>query len=275
MIFNLNTQLVKELPEGLAPVLRGLYYGDALFETIRVFDGRIPFIEQHCSRLFRGMELMGYVIPDDWCPDYFHAEILRTAPSNARVRLTVWRSPGGLYFPEDNTPQFLIQARSLTTEAFQWSSDGLRVGLCTSIRLAVDRLSGLKAPNAPRYVAASQEARSRGWDDAVILNAHERVCEATSSNIFWMNDGALFTPPLSDGCVTGVMRELLLALTKREGYAVSEKSATFADLLAADELFLTNAVSGIRPVVECEGKVYGFQKTAGLFDLVAGNIANF
>lgn len=267
-MFNLNAQLVNELPDGLALAQRGLFYGDALFETIRVFEGKIPLMAAHWARLSNGLRAMRYSVPAQWSAAFFENEILKTAPKNARVRLTVWRSPGGLYLPENDAPQFLVTVAALESGVFEWDFNGVKIGLCESVRLPVDTLSGLKTLNAARYVAAAQEAREKGWDDAVILNTADRVCEATSSNVFWFENETLCTPPLADGCVTGVMRELLLFLTKANGYAVQEKPATFARLLSADEVFLTNAIRGIRWVREIEGTAFGFAETRKLFELM-------
>lgn len=271
-MFNLNTNLVNELPTGLDLAQRGLFYGDALFEAIRVFEGKIPLMSAHWARLSSGLNMMGYQIPARWSAVFFENEILKTAPKNARARLTVWRSPGGLYAPENDTPQFLITVAALESGTFEWDFEGLQTGLCESVRLSVDRFSGLKTLNAARYVAAAQEARKRGWDDAVILNAHDRVCEATSSNVFWLEGKTLCTPPLSDGCVTGVLRGLLLALTKAAGYAVMEKSAGYADILAADEVFLTNAVRGIRWVREIEGTAFNCSEIKKIYELTVKHL---
>lgn len=269
-MFNLNAQHVKELPEGLALAERGLYYADALFETIRVFEGRIPLMEAHWQRLSKGLKTMRYRVPSFWSAAFFENEILKTAPENARVRLTVWRAPGGLYFPQNNEPQFLIAVKVLEPGMYQWLEGGIQMGLCESVRLPVDRFSGLKTLNAARYVVAAQEAQERGWDDAVLLNAYDHVCETTSSNIFWFEGEALCTPPLADGCVTGVMRDLLLTLTKTSGYKVVEKTIHMEGLLAAQEVFLTNAVRGIRWVRSCEGKVFSSTETRKLHELMVG-----
>ena len=253
---NFNTQLIADWPADMLAMQRGLYYGDALFESIRVFDGRIPLMPAHWERLSRGLIAMGYQIPAHWSADFFAKEILRAAYGNARVRLTIWRSPGGLYDPQDDTPQFLITAKELTSNAFDGYSEGLSVGLSEGVRLSVDSLSGLKTLNGARYVAAAKEARANGWDDAIILNCREQVCEATSSNIFWIANHQVCTVPLSDGPVTGILRDLLLRLLPASGYPVLEKSIHFEELLAADEVFFTNAVRGIRWVGHCEGKVF-------------------
>lgn len=273
-MFNLNAQIFKELPEGLALAHRGLYYADALFETVRVFDGRIPLLERHWDRLSRGLQRLRYKIPPDWSVSFFEKEILKIAPDNARVRLTVWRAPGGLYLPQNNEPQFLIAAQNLESNMFQWFEAGIQIGLCESVRLPVDTLSGLKALSAARYVAAAQEARERGWDDAIVLNAFDRVCEATSSNVFWLEGNTFCTPPLADGCVTGVLRDLLLTLTRAAGGEILEKQATFDTLLMAREVFLTNAVRGIRWVRNCEGTVYQNTETRKLHEQMVGYLAH-
>ncbi len=262
----MNAQALDGLPEHVALLQRGLYYGDSLFESIRIFSGRMPLWEQHWARLSGGLRTMGYEVPVHWTGQYFKEQIQRIAPPNARVRLTVWRSPGGLYAPENNLPNFLLTAQALDSDQYTWDLNGVRLGLSKSVRLPVDALSGLKALNAPRYVVAMQEAHTAGWDDAVLLNAHDRLCETTASNLFWLEDSVFFTPPLSEGCVTGTLRSLLLALMPAWGYAVHEKPATFARLLRADEVFLTNAVRGIRWVGSCETRQYNGLKTKILYE---------
>ena len=269
----LNGQALDRLPEPLALVQRGLFYGDTLFESIRVFGGRIPLWEQHWARLTAGLRVMGYAIPAYWTGHYFKEQVLRAAGPNARVRWTVWRSPGGLYAPENNVPNFLLTAQVLESEVYEWNKTGISLGLCSVVRLPVDTLSGLKTLNAPRYVVAAQEAHTAGWDEAILLNMHDRVCETTGSNLFWLEDSVFCTPPLSEGCVTGTLRSLLLALMPGWGYDVQEKAATFARLLQADELFLTNAVRGIQWVRECHEKKFNSLKTKALHDRLIHEMA--
>ena len=251
---NLNGRLFEYFPEFLDQAQRALFYGDALFETLRVFDGRLPWLGRHWARLTAGLQSLGYELPDPWSADFFEAEIRKVAPLNARVRLTVWRSPGGLYAPEDNHPQFLITSRALAADRFEWIDPGISLGLCTSVRLPVDDFSNFKTLNAPRYVAAARMAQNNGWDDALLLNAHERICEATSSNVFWWEGPQLCTVPLSEGCVAGIARSVLLEYGPASGFVVQEKPATFAALRQADEIFLTNAIRGVVPVRHFVGR---------------------
>lgn len=261
---NLNGECLNNLPESLVLIQRGLYYGDSLFETLRVFRGRIPFLPRHWARLSEGLHRMRYTVPAHWSADFFQQEISRLAPSNARVRLTVWRSPGGFYAPVDDAPQFLLTAQELDSDRYEWNQRGLSIGCCQSVRLPVDALSGLKAPNAPRYVVAAQEARENGWDDVLLLNGLDHVCEATSSNIGWITGDRVSTPPLSEGPVTGVLRGMLPVLSTAAGLHYAEQAADLNTLLAADEVFLTNAIRGIQWVRSCEGKGFACNQTKRL-----------
>lgn len=266
MAVNYNGQHFRELPEHLVPVSRAIFYGDMLFETIRVFDDRLPFLDRHWSRLEAGLRAMGFVLPAHWNAAFFERQIRTVATTNARVRLSVWRAPGGLYLPENNDPQFLISSLPLEQNQYAWPETGLVLGVSDRVRLPVDTLSNFKTLNAPRYIAAAHEARDCGWDDALLLNCAERVCEATSSNVFWWEGSTLCTVPLSEGCVAGVFRAELLEIVRSKGFVIQEIPVTFANLQAADEIFLTNAIRGIVPVRIFAGKTLANLKTKRLFD---------
>ncbi|TNE57822.1 MAG: hypothetical protein EP344_10720 [Bacteroidetes bacterium] len=248
MAVNFNGEMHTELPADLVMIQRAAFYQDCLFETIRVFNQFIPWMDQHWDRLRRGLEAMYFDLPGDWDALFFQRQIQRFQLLNARVRLLVWRAPGGLYLPEDNTPRFLITTLPLPDARFAWEQPGLSMDCCHSVRLPVDHYSGFKTLNTSRYVVAAAEARSRGLDDVILLNTSDGVCEATSSNVFWWEGPVLCTVPLSAGCVAGIMRKTILALARMEGLAVQEKPATFATLESADEVFVTNAIRGIVPV---------------------------
>lgn len=247
---------------------RAIFYGDAIFETLRVVNGNAPLLERHITRLKKGMERLGFEVPDNWDTPFFEAEIAKISPLNARVRLTVYRSEGGLYFPEDNTPQCLCTATKLPSPLLEWATKPLQIGVCDRVRLPIDDFSGLKTLNAPRYVQAAIEARKAGWDDGLVLNSASRVCEATSSNVFWWKNGVLHTIPLTEGCVAGIMRELVLELAQKAGIEVLQLAVTPQDLVLADELFLTNAVRGIVPVGQLAGKGFQTNRTMQLFNIL-------
>jgi len=257
---NLNGQLLPVLPESFALLQRAAFYGDGLFETVRAFEGQVPFWPLHWERFSNGMKVLGFETPPHWTSDYFEKEITKSSPINARIRLTVWRSPGGLYLPTDDKPQFLVTTEPLQSGVFEWLGSGLNVCLCETVRLPVDSLSGIKILGGARYVAAAREARAKGVDDVIVLNAHGRVCEATGSNVIWLEGDIVFVPPSFDGQINGTLLKLLCGLLRTEGWEVREKPAFVEDLLGAEEVLLTNAIRGIRWVRNFEGKVFGHEK---------------
>lgn len=271
---NLNGNLVNELPEHIQMLQRGLYYGDSLFESLRVFEGKLPLLEAHWRRLAHGMHTMGYAVPPHWGTDYFKNQILRVSPANARVRLTIWRMPGGLYLPTASDPGFLITATPLTEASYEWPLHGHTACLSERVRLPIDALSGLKTLNAARYVAAAVEARKRGFEDAIVLNGQDSVCEAVSGNIFWFENSRLHTPPRGNGALTGILQNLLFALTDAAGTTIVEENATFARVLAADEVFTTNAVRGVLPLGRIEETVKPTHRTKAIHDLVVAHISH-
>ncbi len=254
MSINLNEVLLDNLPEPLALSSRGLYYGDGLFETIRVFRGAIPFMHLHWERLEAGLKVLGFEIPAFWSGNFFEQEILKITQGNARVRISVWRSAGGFFFPTDNSPNFLITAAPLDTPVFSWQETGLKIRQCDSVRLPIDALSGLKTLGGTRYVVAAMEARAKGADDVIVLNERGQICEASSSNILWIKGGVVFAPPTTDGQVSGTFQKILSEVLREEGIYIVEKPANFTELLDADEVLLTNAIQGIRWVQFLEGK---------------------
>ena len=270
---NLNGQLLPNAPESFALLQRAAFFGDGLFETIRAFEDKTPFWSLHWERLSLGLKALGFEVPTWWTSDYFEKEITKTSPGNARIRLTVWRSPGGFYLPTDDTPQYLVTTEPLQSDSFEWLGAGLEICLCETVRLPVDSLSGIKILSGARYVAAAREARAKGMDDALVLNTHGRVCEATASNIFWIKGDIVFVPPSFDGQINGTLQKLLYTLLQEEGWRVREKPTLVEDILGADEVFLTNAIRGIRWVRKFEGTVYDCALSSQFNDLLVKHLA--
>ncbi|MBL7775283.1 MAG: aminotransferase class IV, partial [Saprospiraceae bacterium] len=264
-----NGTLLDPPPPGLLEVQRGLFYGDGLFESMRMLEGALPLWPRHFRRLQLGMRILGLEGPPGWQAADWEREIRAVASGNARIRLTVWRAPGGLYLPADNRLQFMVGVQAMDSSVWAWPETGIRLGLAEGLRLPVDAWSGLKTLNAGRYVAAARQAAARGWDDALLCNAYDRVCEASSSNVFWWEGPLLCTTLLSEGCVAGVMRAQVLDSALVAGYVVQEKAVTFTELQAqAGEIFLSNAVRGIIPVRNFAGKKLPSSRTRALFETI-------
>lgn len=218
-------------------------YGEGLFETMRLHRGSIPLASLHFERLFTGMKTLGFRIPASLDPGQLTSDILKLAKLNnctnaARIRLSVSGGNGGLT-DGDNKLSYLVECWPINPPSL--NENGLVTDIFPEGRKCADQYSHLKSSNALVYAMAMRWARQQKLNEAIILNAHDRVVEGAISNLFIVLGGRMYTPPVSEGCVAGTMRRHLLLR-----YDVEEKALTTADLLNAEEAFLTNAIHGIR-----------------------------
>lgn len=239
-------------------ISRAFIYGDLLIETVAIIDGKIRFAPLHFKRLTRSAEVLNFQMPDNWSLGYFIQLLATQCPgTNMRARLITSRSGNGFYVSNTNEVSFhvdywtLPKPKTVVNEA----------GIFTSQFKACTSLSNLKSGNALMHVLASQHAAAMGWDDALILNTNERIAEATSSNVFWVKSGVIYTTPLSEAPVAGVMREALIAHLQKHGLSVTECVLDTATLLDADECFLTNSLHPIVSVKRVQAKTYTTELT--------------
>lgn len=232
---------------------RAFRYGDGIFETIRMFDGQIPFWSYHYARLKEGASYLQFeAFPSS---DFYKKEIEKLCgkQGNHRIRLSVFRKDGGLYTPENSETEFLIEAQTLTSSHFDLNKKGLKIGLCETIRIARHPLSNLKTINSLTYVIAGIFNAKNHLDDCILLNDAGQIAEAVSSNIFVLKNKSLLTPPLTSGCKAGTMRLIILELAKDIQLHAVETDLTIETLVEADEIWLSNAIQGIRWVAEFQG----------------------
>lgn len=246
---------------------RAFRYGDGLFETIRVFEGQVPFLDLHFDRLEKGMRQLKIDIPENYSAVFFENEIqkLTLEKGNHRVRLTVFRSGGGHYFPKENNPQFIIECELLEDARFNLNPKGLHVGLFEEIKLAKSSFSNLKTCNSLPYVLAGIYCKENGFDDCFLLNSSGNIAECTSSNVFFIKENVISTPALPEACVEGTMRKLIIEIAKKTRLEVKETTIAIPDIHLAEEIWLTNAIHGIR-WVENFGKYHFKNNTAVQFE---------
>lgn len=263
------------IPSGTALVSadsRALRYGDGLFETIKLINNTIHLADAHFDRLFHGLQLLNFDIPKHFTRQSITDNILQLCKKNktekaARVRLSVLRGNGGPYDPESMQPELLIQCWPLPEHITALNQNGLQLDIYPDARKACDIFANLKSNNYLPYLLTAQFAKKHQLNDAVLLNVFDRICDASIANIAWIKNGTIFTPPLSEGCVAGVMRRYLLEQCETiTGISMIEQAGTAEDLMQADEMFLTNAISGIRWVAACGTKQYKHQLTTQLYD---------
>ncbi len=248
-----------------APVVsannRSFRYGDALFETIRLANYNPQFLKEHILRLAAGMEVLKMEKNPNLNPTFLEHAILELAQKNnvtsdGRVRLTVYRNEGGLYAPSDNKVSFVIEVYPVDEKGYILNQKGYTVDLYTEFKKAQNALSSIKSANSAIYVMAGIHKTAHQLDECLLLNDKHHIIEGISSNIFAVKNGVLYTPPVGDGCVNGVMRKKIIEIAQANKIAVYEISVMQNVLLGADELFLTNTINGIRWVVAYKQKRY-------------------
>jgi branched-chain amino acid aminotransferase len=276
IFLNHNGKLVKADTPVVTAQNRGLRYGDGLFETLRLKDGRLARTDEHFARLWKGMELLQMAPPKHFTPELLEKSIHALAAKNhhpaARVRLTVYRGDGGLYDPQNHQPHYLIETMPLPQASGQWNSNGLVLGIYTDVVKSCDAVANIKHNNYLPYLMAALHAKAQQWNDAVVLNMHGRLCDTTIANLFMIKNQVVFTPSLAEGCVAGTMRKEVLALLRQAGWQVAEAALTPEALLHADEVFVTNAIYGLRWVQRVADTEYGNALTQQIFALLQPTI---
>jgi len=257
----INGNIVEKSKAGLSPDDHSYRYGDGLFETMKISNGNILLEEYHFERLFSGLETLKFESPVLFTKQTISDQIRELCKKNnyeesARVRLSVSRGSGGLY-DCDNNLSYLIESWPLDQNNRVLNENGLIIDIFPDARKSIDKFSNLKSANYLPYVMAAIWAKENKLNDVLILNQHDRICDSTIANIFWIKDNKIFTPPLSEGCVAGVVRKKFLKLAiPNSNLFVLESILTADILLQADEVFLTNATSRIRWVKEFRNKIY-------------------
>ena len=259
----LNNQFLPLGEARVSAIDRGFLYGDGLFETIRIHNGR-PFLwEWHMMRFTGGAESLGITLPQS-------AEVLlgnvrklihRNNGLESVARIALSRGVGlrGYGVSGEEEPTLLITQHPLPIPPTQPLSL-----VATSARVAVgDPLAKVKSANKLGSVLAKREANAQGADDGLILNSDGNVTATSSANLFWVEDGTLRTPPVSDGVLPGVTRRLVLGLAPALGQAVREESAAPGRLQQAEAVFVTSAATGVVAVGQVGGVALGTQPLVG------------
>ena len=232
--------------EARLPVDNGAFrFGYGVFGTMLVRGGTIWLGEYHWERLFAGMQQLYFELPALMTPGWLEEQVLRMVSKNhmgqlCRVRVQVYAGGGGLFGDGYAHPGFVIECFPIEEDPDTLNENGLVLGFATGIDKSINSLSNLKSCNALIYAMAARQAKANKWNDALLCNTNGHIIESAIANIFWIKDGITCTPPLTDGCVAGVVRRYIM-----ETIPVTEKSLAVEELLAADEVYLTNAIKKI------------------------------
>jgi branched-chain amino acid aminotransferase len=248
---------------------RGLTLADGLFETMRVRAGVAFRLERHLARLSEGLARLEIPLPHG-----LRAQVLEAAAAaggdDAALRVTVTRGrgPGGLAPPREAIPTVIVATGPLPSLAADVNERGLAAVTASGRRNPRAMTAGLKSLSYTDAIAALLEARRAGADEAILLDTDDHCSEATASNLFVLARGALLTPPLSCAALPGITREAVLDIAGRLGVAAVERPFGPAELLNADEAFLTSSLRGIAPLVSIDARSIGLGRPGELTRIV-------
>jgi branched-chain amino acid aminotransferase len=241
---------------------RGFLFGDTIFETIKVNGTKILFLEEHYLRLMASMRICRMEIPMNFTMEFMEEEILKLIALQAnkvsnRIRFSVFRNAEGFYNPTSNEVQFIITCSELASDTYVFSSTSYEVELFKDFHVSKHLLATLKTNNKMINVVASIFAKENNFQNCLLINEDKNVVEATNGNVFMKMGNQIITPPISDGCLNGIMRKQVIAIvTKMDGLEMIEKSISPFDLQKADELFISNVITGIQPIKKYRKKEF-------------------
>lgn len=260
---NFNGNLISSSDTFLNHENRGFKYGDALFESIRIINGKLLFWEDHYFRLMSSMRILRMEIPMEFTMEFMEEEFMKTVRASefnnvpVRARLTVFRNNGGKYTPLTNECSYVIDLEELESPFYIIRDGKYEVELFKDFYVNADMLSNLKTTNKVLHTVSSVYAKENNYQNCLLLNGAKQVVEAINGNIFLVSDKIIKTPPLKDGCLDGILRKKMLEIiTKWDDFKLEEASISPFELQKADELFITNAILGIQPITKYRKKEF-------------------
>ncbi|MGO4821031.1 MULTISPECIES: aminotransferase class IV [unclassified Flavobacterium] len=279
-MINFNGNIVSE-ESNILTNNRAFLYGDAVFETVKIVDSKILFLEDHYFRLMASMRVVRIEIPMNFTMEYLEEQIISLVEnsnlaSSSRARITVFRNDGGYYLPINNEVSFLIHASEIESRSYLFNETAYEVDLYKDFYITKQLLSSIKSTNKLLNTTASIYAHENGLDNCLLINDSKNVVEAIQGNFFMVSAKKLITPPVSEGCLNGVMRKQVLEIAKKvEGLEVVEEIISPFDLQKADELFITNVIKGIQPITKYRKKQFETKVSKTLWEklneLIVGN----
>jgi len=240
---------------------RGFKFGDGLFESMRMINHKLQFADLHADRLAAGMKALkidGHVLMDDYFLRQKTADLVKKNRwnGNVRFRLSVYRQGAGVYTPESNKSGYVLEGIPLKTSDYELNSKGLIIDVFDEMTKSINKLANFKTSNALLYVMAGLFKTQNRLDEAIILNQNGFLCESISSNIFIVYDKQIYTPALTEGCISGVMRTTIMQICKMNDIPLIEAQISPEILKEAEEVFITNATQGIQWIMGYGRKRY-------------------
>jgi branched-chain amino acid aminotransferase len=254
LIFH-NDRIVPVEEVRLSPGQAGLMNGWGLFTTTRIFQGEAFAYERHWRRLEKDAKRIRLPFPFNSEKVRRHLGELLNANQVVEGTARIYMIYNRVGFWQSDEPMPEVDL-ILCTAGLPAHSEEARLAVAEHGRHAASPLAGVKTTAWLNNVWHLAEAQKAGWTEVILLNERGEVSECTSANIFCVKDGAVFTPPLSSGCLEGVTRSVLLEIAAHAGVPMSEKILRLEDLHAADEVFITSTNRTLLGVSEIAGHKY-------------------
>ena len=261
-MFNFNGKLFNEDDHILDAKNRGLQWGDAVYEELRVLSGEVIFLEEHYLRLMSSMRILRMEIPMNFTMEFMEEEILKTVLKEGlkvtkRVKFTVFRNSENDDALANNSISYIVTTSILPNHFYVLEENEYEVELFKDFYKNASMLSNLDTTNKILNVVGRIYAQENDYNDCLVLNEQKQVIESLNGNIFLIQKNIIKTPPLTDGCLNGILRKKLIEIiSKLEDYELQELSISPFELQKADELFVINAIDGIISITKYRKKLY-------------------
>lgn len=260
-IVYLNGSFLPEDQANISTIDMAYLYGYGVFESLRIYNG-VPFrLDRHLTRLAKGASFLGINRPDPKIiSDAVHQLTERNRNTHARVRITVSTTGLGIVptLPKNRAASLFIATMPLDLPSIEQAQrNGVSAMISRKARRAIGELSAVKGTAQALGIIAQSEAHAAGCDEAILLNEKDMLAEGSFSNVFLVKGRTLITPDLGSGILPGITRETILALAENNKIPVEERKVKSSEAAQANEIFLTNSIREIIPVVEMDGRVIG------------------
>jgi branched-chain amino acid aminotransferase len=249
------------IPAQISEQNRSYLFGDGIFDTVKISNGKLCFAELHYFRLMASLRIARMSIPQWLDQETYEALLLAKAAeigaNNARMRITFFRNEGGRYFPEKSDIGYTVEAQPLSASDFSLNDTPYEVDIYRDFTITAQLLSTIKTTSKLIHITAAIYAQENDWQNCLLLNEHKNIVELVNANIFVRFGSKIVTPPVSEGCQNGIIRKVILTdVALRETYQFEERPVSVFELQQADELFFTNAIQGVGSITKYRKKIY-------------------
>lgn len=257
----INGKIVDHADAKISVFDRSYLYGEGLFETLRSYKGRVPFLKKHLERMEWSATFVGIPFPHPQTMTEAVEEVLKVNQyADARIKIILSAISNGMkpQLPTENSEvNFTVMAEPFVAWPDSDYEQGVSLCVIRTVRADMAPVANMKTTSWMNKMLARHEVAERDVFDGILLDAFGHVSETTSSNIFWVDNDTVFTSPLTTGSLTGVTRQLVMEATKKEGLVFREGNVTEGELVKKQEVFITNSLIDIMPVTEIQEQEIG------------------